>query len=170
MTKLWGWLKSLPSKAGAWVAKYPLAALMLLVTGATVLILSVFGRTINAGGLLGKLLPKGEAKRDEKKDRNEVPEGRKDGDGNPIGPGESDDQGFVQAPADQMKEPGIFDDDSSVNVKGPDGHDSKIPLPTGVGSGDVKDVIVIQPDARQTRNNDKGVDAGEVLDILKRRR
>lgn len=169
MRKIWVRVKSFLSGVASWMAKYPLAVLLLVLTGIAVVVLSVFGRTLGPNTLLGKLLKRQESGRDEKKDRNGPPEDRKDKDGNPIRPGESDDKGFVQAPAEEMDEPGLFDDKGSVVVKKPDGGDSKVPLPTGVEPGDVRDVIVVQPDAKQTKNNDKGVDAGKVLDILKGR-
>ncbi len=170
MKTVWSWIKKAGSAVAAWSAKYPLAVLLFLLTLVVGIVLAVFGRTIGAGGLLGRLFQKTGEKRDELKDRNSVPEDRKDEDGKPIAPGESDDKGFVQAPTDKMEEPGLFDDKDSVKVKDPDGKDVTIPLPVGVENKGVKDVIVIQPDTQQVKNNDTGVDAGAVLDILKRGR
>lgn len=171
MKKLWSWVKSAAGKVAAFVARYPLAALLFLLTVLVSAFLATFGRGLGAGGgLLGQLFGRQEQKRDEKKERNTPPEDRKDEHGNPIQPGQSDDKGFVQAPADEMKEPGLFDDKDQAVVKKPDGTDVKVPLPTGVENKGVKDVIVIQPDTQQVKNNDTGVDAGAVLDILKRGR
>lgn len=162
--KAWSAMRWVATKLLALVIRYPVATVLTVLTVSVAVFLAFFGKTIQIGGLLGKFWGKKEPKKDR---RNEVTPGRVDESGKPIQPGQSDDQGWVQAPVTtDIKEPGIFDDPGTVTVIHPEKGEVEIPLPTGVKNSDVKEVTEIRPDVYEVRRNDKGVDTKEVLSIL----
>ena len=161
MKFIWEYVKSFFGSLGKWVVRYPLAAAatVILIVGAVLML--AMGKKFQLGGLLGRLWGK------EKKNlRGVPPEDRVDKDGNPIKPGESDDKGYVQAPISDIKKPGLLDDPKTVTVIHPEKGEIVIDLPEGVKNEDVKEVVEIEPDVYEVRNNDTGADTDELLDIL----
>lgn len=156
---LWKWIK----KIANFTLRYPfaVAATVLIVVGA--IFLKGFGANFQIGGLLGKLW--GTKKPDV---RNVPPEERKDKDGEPIPVGESDDKGFVQAPATKtIKKPGLFSDPDAVVIVEPDGKKKKIPLPKGVKNSSVKEVVEIKPNIYEVKNNDSSnVNTTSLIEML----
>ena len=165
MSKIWEYLKALGNRLFQITIRYPLAAAatVLIVVGAV--LITVFGKNIQIGGLLGKIW--GKKPNVDPNIRVLPPTERVDGKGDVIPPGQPDDKGYVQTPASiEIKEPGLFSDDSTITIIHPENGEIVLPLPTGVKNKDVESVIEIQPSVFQIKNNDKGVDANEVLDIL----
>jgi hypothetical protein len=162
--RAWSAVSWTATKIFIFMIRYPVATILTIFTVVVAVILAFFGRTIQIGGLLGKLWGK---KGPVKSSRNEIAPGRVDESGSPIQPGKSDAGGWVQAPVStDIKDPGIFDDPNVVTVVHPEKGDVKIPLPTGVKNSDVKEVVEIRPDVYEVRRNDNGVDTKEVLAIL----
>lgn len=156
---------SIWSRVWTFTLKYPLAIVGTILLGALAVCLAAFGRRIQIGGLLGALWGKGDGA--DPNVRVLPPQDRVDGNGKPIPVGESDEKGWVQAPINTViKEPGIFSDPSVLVVEHPDKGEVRIPLPEGVRSEDVKQVVEVAPNVYEVRNNDKGVDAGKLLKEL----
>ena len=153
------------SKVWGFTLKYPFAVVgtALLVTFAV--LLAVFGQKIQIGGLLGLLWGKKDGT--DPNVRVLPPPGRVGKDGKPIPAGESDDRGWTQTPVNVvLKDPGIFSDPNVLVITHPDKGEVKIPLPEGVKNADVKQVVEVAPNVYQLSNNDKGVDAGKLLEDL----
>jgi hypothetical protein len=145
--------------------KYPFAVVGTVLLVAFAVFLAVFGQKMQIGGLLGLLW----GKKDETDPNVRVlpPPGRVDKDGKPIPAGESDDKGWTQAPVNVvLEEPGIFSDPNVLVITHPEKGEVKIPLPEGVKNKDVKQVVEVSPNVYQIRNNDKGVDAGKLLEDI----
>ena len=160
---LWEYVKAFFRSLGKWVVRYPIAAAVTIVVVLVAVLALVSGKKFQLGGLLGKLW--GTKPKDNK--RGIPPKDRVDEDGKVIQPGESDEKGFVQAPAIKgIKEQGLFDDPNTVTVVHPEKGEVTIDLPKGVKNKDVKEVIEIEPDVYEVRNNDDGVDTDELLNIL----
>lgn len=124
-------------------------------------VLLLFKNNINLGGLLGSLFGQKPVNR-----RSEVPKHRVDDSGKLIKPGESDSKGFTQAPvAENIKNPGMFDDSNIITINDSEDGKQKIELPTGVENKDVSEVVVVKPKTVEVANKDKGVD---VKDLLKK--
>lgn len=163
MSWLWEYVKAFFKSLGRWVIRYPLAAAATAVIVLLAVLALASGKKFQLGGLLGKLW--GTKPRENK--RGVVPKDRVDEDGKPIKPGESDDKGYVQAPVIKgIKKPGLFDDPKTVTVIHPEKGEVVIDLPEGVRNEDVREVVEIEPDVYEVRNNDEGVDTDELLDVL----
>lgn len=158
---VWEYVKSFLKSLGKWIIRYPLAAAATIIMVVGAILMLLMGKKFQLGGLLGKLWGK-------KKEnlRGVPPEDRVDKDGKPIQPGESDDKGYVQAPISDIKKLGLFDDPKTITVIHPEKGELVIDLPEGVKNEDVKEVVEIEPDVYEVRNNDTGVDTGELLSIL----
>lgn len=155
------------SKVFDFVLRYPFAIVGSILLIATSVFLAVFGQKLQIGGLLGKLW----GKEDETDPNVRVlpSSGRVDKDGKPISAGESDDRGWTQAPLNVvLKDPGIFSDPNVLVIDHPEKGEVKIPLPEGVKNADVKQVVEVSPNVYQLSNNDKGVDAGKLLEDLEK--
>lgn len=164
----WYWIKSIILNLGRFFVRYPVAVISTVVIVIFVVILAVFGKTIQIGGLLGKIWG---TKPDDLEIKNKPPSDRKDSNGVTIPVGESDEKGWVQAPVTaDIKKPGIFDNPNVVTVIHPDKGETKIPLPIGVKNSDVKEVIEIHPDIYEVKRNDKGVDVKDILGILEKKK
>lgn len=158
------WLKALLWRVGNLFIRYPLAmaATVLIIVGGV--LLAVFGRNVQLGGLLGKLW--GHKTETEPDAVLHPPPGRVDDKGQPIQPGQPDDKGFVQPVVLPVKPPNVFTDPDTVTVVKPDGKEVVLQLPTGVKNSDVQQVVMVSPNVYQVANNDKGVDAGKLLEEL----
>lgn len=159
------YLKALFKRIYELMVKYPLAvaAAVLLAVGAIVMALA--GHDVQIGGLLEKLFGK---KKTNPNIRVLPPPNRVDSSGDPILPGESDDKGYVQAPVStKIVEPGVFSNSDEIVVIHPEKGEVVIPLPIGVKNKDVAEVVEVEPNVYQIKNNDNGVDTSELRDILK---
>lgn len=157
-------MKEALKKVWAFTLKYPVAVIGTVLLVLLAVLLAVFGQKMQIGGLLGLLWGK---KDPDPNIRVLPPPDRVDKDGKPIPAGESDDRGWTQAPINvPIAEPGIFSDPNVITITHPDKGEVKIPLPEGVKSKDVKQVVEVAPNVYQVRNNDKGVDAGKLLEEL----
>jgi hypothetical protein len=144
--------------------KYPLtvAATVVLAVGAVVMAMA--GRDVQIGGLLEKMFGK-------KKTNTDIkvlpPIERVDTGGNQIFPGESDDKGYVHSPVStKIVEPGVFSNPDEIVVVHPEKGEVTIPLPAGVKNKDVAEVIEVEPDVYQIKNNDSGVNISELREIF----
>lgn len=158
------YLKAFFKRVYELMVKYPLAvaAAVFLIVGAA--IMAIFGHEVQIGGLLQQLF----GKKPQPDIRVIPPPGRVDKSGNQIALGDSDDRGFVQVPVTtKIKEPGIFSNPDTITVVHPEKGEVTIPLPVGVKNKDVSEVIEVEPGVYQIKNNDSGVDTGELRDILK---
>lgn len=147
------------------MVRYPLATVATVFLVILAIILLTVGKRFQIGGILGMLWGK---KSDTTPDLKVVPPpDRKDEKGETIQPGQSDDKGFVQVPVQvEIEEPWMFSDPNKITVVHPKRGKEVIELPTGVTNDDVKEIIEISPKTYQIKNNDKGVDAGKLLDEL----
>lgn len=146
------------------MVRYPLAtaAAVLLVVAA--IILKLIGVEVQIGGLLDKLFDR----KPTPGVRVLPPPARIDSKGDPIAPGQPDDKGYVQPLATvEIKPPGIFSNPDTITVVKPDKTEVTLPLPVGVKNTDVAEVVEVQPNVYQIKNNDSGVNTAELEDILK---
>jgi hypothetical protein len=165
MQKIWEYIKAFFGRIFKLCVRYPLAsaATVLLIIGAVVMLAT--GRTIQIGGLLGKLW--GTKPSINPDVRVLPPPNRVDPSGQPILPGQPDQQGYVQAPATvEIKPPGILSNPDTITIVHPTQGEVVLPLPTGVTNMDVAQVVMIDETTYQVHNNDTGVKPDEVLDIL----
>lgn len=162
MKNIWEYLKALARSVGNIILRYPLAAALTVIVVVGAIILTIFGKPIQIGGILGSLWGKKQPDL-----RGVPPVERKDETGKPIPPGEPDKNGFVQAPASlTVKDQGLFGDPNTVTIVHPDKGDVKILLPVGVKNKDVKEVVEVKSDVYEVRNHDKGVDTKSILKSL----
>jgi len=159
----WGYVKAFFTRVGQLCIRYPLATAATVLIVAFALAVAVFGWKIQLGGLLGKLWGKKDSPDDPVL---RPPPGRVDQSGKPIEPGQPDPGGFVQPVAVIIKDPGMFSDPGKVTVVTPEGKEVDVKLPTGVKAADVKQVVMVAPNVYQVANNDKGTDAGKLLEDL----
>ncbi len=160
---LWGYVGSLFRSIGRWCVRYPIAAVISVIVMVVAIVFIVAGKDIQIGGLLGKLF----GKEPGPNARGVPPKERVRENGTTILPGESDNKGFVQSPAlKTIKTPGLFDDPKTITVVHPEKGDIKIDLPEGVKNEDVKEVVEIEADVYEVRNNDSGADVSTLLDVL----
>jgi len=158
------YVKALFRRVYQLMVKYPLAVAGTILLVVAAILLAIFGKKFQIGGLIGKLWG-----RDPDVNPNVrvlPPEDRVDKDGNLIMPGESDERGFVQPVATKIKEPGIFDDPNVVTVEHPDKGEVRIPLPTGIDSSEVEEIVEVAPDVYEVRNRDRGTDVSDLLDEI----
>jgi hypothetical protein len=160
------WIKNAFLTAGRFFVRYPFAVVGTVLLVALAVLLAVFGRRLQIGGLLGRLWGRDSPEPDAVL---RPPPGRVDpGTGKPIELGQSDPNGFVQPVAVELKKPGIFSDPDKITVVAPGGKEVEVKLPTGVKSEDVKQVVMVAPNVFQVANKDRGVDAGKLLEDLKK--
>ena len=160
----WGYVKAFFARVGQLCIRYPLAVAGTAALVALAVAMAVFGRQFQIGGLLGKLWGQ-KGSPDDPVLR--PPPGRVDpSTGKVIEPGQPDPNGFVQPVAVVIKDPGIFSDPDKITVVTPEGKEVDVKLPTGVKNEDVKQVVMVAPNVYQVANNDKGVDAGKLLEDL----
>lgn len=154
--------------AWTFTLKYPVAVFGTALLVLFAVLFAVFGQKIQIGGLLGSLW--GKKSQTDPNVRVLPPPDRVDKDGKPIPAGESDDKGWTQAPVNvELKEPGIFDDPNVITITHPDKGEVKIPLPEGVKSEDVKQVVEVAPNIYEIKNLDRpSVNAKELLDDLEK--
>ncbi len=164
--KFWERVKSFFLSVGRFFLRYPAAVVGTVLLAVGAVLLAAFGKRLQIGGLLGRLWGRDEP------DPEAVlrpPPGRVDPEtGKPIELGQPDPNGFVQPVAVELKKPGIFSDPDKVIVVAPDGKEVEVKLPTGVKSGDVKQVVMVAPNVFQIANKDSGVDAGKLLKDLEK--
>lgn len=161
----WGYVKAFFLRVGQLCIRYPLATAATVALVAFAVAMLIFGKRVQIGGLLGKLWGRKDSPDDPVL---KPPPGRTDpATGKPIEPGQPDPGGFVQPIPVEIKEPGIFSDPNKITVVTPDGKEVDVKLPTGVKNKDVKQVVMVAPNVYQIANNDKGVDAGKLLEDLK---
>lgn len=159
-------MKTFFTKVWQFTLKYPFAVLGTVLLVAFAVLALFFRQKIQIGGLLGLLWGK---KEPDPNIRVLPPPDRVDKDGKPIPAGESDDKGWTQAPINMpIAEPGMFSDPKFIVIDHPKKGETKIPLPEGVKNADVKQVVEVAPNVYQVRNNDKGVDAGKLLEDLEK--
>jgi hypothetical protein len=158
-------MKAFLLKCWHFTLKYPFAVIGTVLLVAFAVLAIIFGQKIQIGGLLGLLWGKKDGI--DPNIRVLPPPDRVDKDGKPIPAGVSDDKGWTQAPVNVvLKDPGIFSDPNVLVITHPDKGEVKIPLPEGVKNADVKQVVEVAPNVYQIRNNDKGSDAGKLLEDL----
>lgn len=134
------YLKSLARSIYGWMVKYPIAFLFALVSFVGVALSFIFkARFPSIGGALG-----GETK-DLKNDV--IPERKENG--KPVPIGTSDSRGWVQV-EETKEEPNLET------------------LPVGVDEKSVAEVIQIQPEVVQVKNNDTIIDVSDILGKLKK--
>lgn len=160
-------MKDFLKKVWNFALKYPFAVFGTIILVAFAACMAVLGQKLQIGGLLGLLW--GSKEEPDPNIKVLPPPDRVDGEGKPIPAGESDDKGWVQAPVNTViKEPSILSDPKVIVVEHPDKGEVKIPLPEGVKNEDVKQVVEVAPNVYQIANNDKGVDAGKLLEELEK--
>lgn len=146
------------------VLRYPVAVIGTIFVVLFAVLAATVGQKFQIGGVLEKLWGKSTA------DSNAKilpPTSRVDSDGKIIFPGESDDKGFVQAPTDlPIVSPGVFSNPDNIKVIHPTKGEISIPLPKGVKNTDVSEVLEVEPDIYEIKNNDTGTDVKSILKKL----
>lgn len=150
------WLKS-------FVKSKPVALVISLFVVIGGIFLFVFNKNLQIGGILGSLL--GQKKTDL---RATVAEDRTDAAGKSIAPGQSDANGYTQAPiSTSIKAPGLFSDPSQLVIDHPVKGKQTIQLPVGVTNKDVAEVTEIDSNVYEIKNHDSSsVDTKKLLAIL----
>lgn len=158
------YLKSFFKIIGTWCIRYPIATALTILLVITSIFVLISGVASQIGGILGSILSK------KKEDtRNIPPEERRKSDGALILPGESDEQGFVQASiTTQIADPSILSNPSNIVITHPDKEKIVIDLPTGVENKDVQEVIEVKPDVHEIRNKDTGIKSTDLNDLIKK--
>jgi hypothetical protein len=166
MTKIWETVKSFFKTLLTWFLRYPAAIVITVFVITITLILIVYGKKIQIGGLLGKIWGK-DINKYKQIARETIPVNRVDENGKPIQPGQSDTGGYVQAPVStDIKESGILSDPNIVEIIDPEKGEVAIILPTGVKNSDVKEIIIIKPSVYEVKRNDGGVSIHELDDLI----
>jgi hypothetical protein len=162
-SRIWQYVKAVANSLWKWLLRYPVAIPITILLIILAVIVALGGQKFQIGGILDKLW--GRKKPNDK--RAVVLEERVDEDGKPIQPGESDDQGFVQAPVKtDIKDPGIFSDPNTVVIEDPDEGEVVIVLPKGMKNSDVKEVVRIKPKVYEVKNNDGGTSVYELNNLI----
>lgn len=160
---IWGFLKFVAKWLVNLMLRYPLATAVTVILVAVAVVALTSGKTLQIGGLLGKIW----GKKPKPSVRGVPPKERKDEGGEPIQPGEPDEKGWVQAPVStEIVEPGIFSDPGKIEVVHPEKGTVTVELPEGVKNEDVREVVEIEPDIYEVRNRDKGKTTEELDDLL----
>lgn len=146
------------------VLKYPVAIIGTIFLVLFAVLAATVGQKFQIGGVLEKLWGKSSS------DPNVKilpPSDRVDESGKIIIPGESDEKGFVQAPTDlPIVNPGMFSNPDVVKVLHPTKGEISIPLPKGVKNTDVSEVLEVESDIYEIKNEDKGTDVKLILKKL----
>lgn len=156
-------------KVWAWIRKYLIAPLPIILVVLGAIILVVLGaKNVQIGGILAKLTGK---KTDGKKAvdvANTIPEDRVDKDGKIIPIGTADDKGLTQAVVVPIESPGMFSNPDHVTIQDPvENKPVVVELPKGVKAKDVDKVVVISPEVHVvTIKNTSKVQASDVNDLL----
>jgi hypothetical protein len=159
------YLKALGRRIYQIMVKYPLAIAGTVFLLIAAIFMLAMGKNFQIGGLLSKLW--GNKKEPDSNIRVTIPKDRINKDGVPIQPGESDEKGYIQSPVStKIKKPGIFDDPNTVTIIHPEKGEVIIPLPTGVKNSDVEEIIEIEPNVYEVKNNDMRTDVSDIEDIL----
>lgn len=159
------YLKAFFKRVYELMVKYPLTVAIAVFLAAGAVVMALVGHDTQIGGLLEKLFGK---KKIDPNIRVLPPTGRVNSSGDPIFPGESDNKGYVQTPVNtEIVKPGIFSNSDTITIIHPEKGEVTLPLPVGVKNKDVSEVIEVEPDTYQIKNNDSGVDTSELRNILK---
>lgn len=155
-------------KVWAWIRKYLIAPLpVILVVAGAIILVALGAKNLQIGGILAKLTGK---KTDGKKAvdvANTIPEGRVDKDGKVIPVGTPDSKGQTQAVVVPIVSPGLFSNPDTVTILSPD---TKKPvvvqLPDGVKAHDVDKVVVVSPEVHVVTIKDSSKVTGKDVDDL----
>lgn len=152
----------------AWIRKYLIAPLPVILVVAGAIILVVLGaKNLQIGGILAKLTGK---KTDGKKAvdvANTIPEDRVTADGKVIPIGTPDSKGQTQAVIVPIENPGLFSNPDTVTILSPD--DKKpvvVQLPDGVKAKDVDKVVIVSPEIHVVTVKDSSKVTGKDVDDL----
>lgn len=155
-------------KVWAWVRKYLLAPLpIILVVAGAIILVALGAKNVQIGGILAKLTGK---KTDGKKAvdvANSIPEHRVDAEGKVIPFGAPDSKGLTQAVVVPIESPGIFSNPDTVTIRNPE--DQKpvvVQLPDGVKAKDVDKVVVVSPEVHVVTVKDSSKVTGKDVDDL----
>jgi hypothetical protein len=161
---IWNFIKKLSPKILGLIA-----ALVVIVIA--VILVSAGFKELQIGGILGKLLGKkggatpGQGPTVET--ANSIDPKRVGPDGKLIPQGVPDAKGDTQAVVVPIKPPGLFSDPNTVTYTAPgDTQPTVVPLPTGVTSKQVDQVIVVQPNVVAVTVKDTSGVKAETIDAL----
>jgi hypothetical protein len=161
---IWSFIKKLSPKVLG-----PLATLVVIVVAA--LLVTMGFKELQIGGLLGKILGKKGGTNPggpTVETANTIDPKRVGPDGKLIPQGDPDPKGDTQAVVVPIQPPGLFSDPNTVTYVAPgDTQPTVVPLPTGVTSKQVDQVIVFQPNVvAVTVKDSSGVSSQTVDDLL----
>lgn len=162
-------MKDILLKVWAWIRKYLVAPLPIILVVAGAIVLVVLGvKNVQIGGILAKLTGK---KTDGKKAvdvANTIPDNRVDASGKVIPVGTPDAKGLTQAVVVSIEPPGMFSNPDHVVIQDPvEKKPVVIELPEGVKAKDVDKVVVVSPEIHVvTVKNNSSVKAKDVDDLL----
>lgn len=144
--------------------------LVIVVTMGAGLLVLLGLKDLKIGGLIGTLL--GEKKPTDTAIgvANSIPSDRVDSSGKLIPIGTADATGMTQAAVVPILDLGTFGNHNTVSFTAPgDSEPTEINLPTGVKSGDVEHVVVVQPGKfAVTVKDSSGIPASSIDDLLKK--
>jgi hypothetical protein len=148
--------------------KYPYAIAATIAVVIFAVFAAIFKQDMQIGGILDKLW--GRKRKSDHDVRAVPPKDRIDDKGNPIEPGDSDKDGWVQAPEIPIKKPSIFDSPDTIKIIHPEKGEIEVKLPEGVKNKDVAKVVIIAPNIIEVRNKDKPkIDVDKLLEDLRRK-
>jgi hypothetical protein len=156
-------------KVWAWIRKYLVAPLPIILVVAGAILLVVLGfKNVQIGGILARLTGK---KTDGKKAvevANTIPEDRVNANGQVIPIGTPDAKGITQAVVVPIEPPSIFSNPDHVVIQDPvEKKPVVVELPEGVKAKDVDKVVVVSPEIHVvTVKNTSTVKAKDVDDLL----
>jgi hypothetical protein len=161
-------MKDFMLKAWAWIQKYLIAPLpVILVVAGAIILVALGAKNIQIGGILAKLTGK---KTDGKKAvdvANTIPENRIGPDGKVIPIGTPDSKGITQAVVVPIESPGIFSNPDTVTIKNPgDQKPVVVHLPDGVKAKDVDKVVIVSPEIHVVTVKDSSKVTGKDVDDL----
>jgi hypothetical protein len=143
----------------------PIGAVLVII--AAVVLVSLGGKNIQIGGILGALLGKKRPQTKAIDTANSIPKDRIGKDGKLIPLGQADEKGITQVAVVPINAPGLFGDPNTVQFKDPrTAQPVEVALPVGVKAGDVEHVIVVQPGQFAVTVKDSSPVSGEQIDTL----
>lgn len=156
---------------GNWVKLKILApGVALLIVVVAIVLVAMGWKELQIGGLLGRLFGKKQPPSPVVGVANTVPPDRVDSNGQLIPVGTPDSTGQTQVQVVAVHDPGLFSDPKTVKFT-PPGEEKpvEVRLPDGVRNTDVKQVIVVQPQAVVvTVKDNSGISTQKVDDLLQK--
>jgi len=161
-------MKPILTTVWAWVRKYLLAPLPVILVVAGAIVLVILGaKDLQVGGIIAKLTGKKTDGKLAVDVANSVPAHRVDSSGKIIPVGTPDAKGQTQAVIVPIVSPGLFSNPDTVTILSPDTNTPVVvQLPDGVKSKDVDKVVIVSPEVHVVTVKDSSQVTGKDVDEL----